>query len=336
MTVRKAIFSIILFLSLIFTARHFLEFQKVTGTLQTADWRFVLLAMLFEVLGISVLGKTYQSIYRILGMKEDPRHMISLAAAANFVNMIAPSGGMSAVAMFLSDARRRGHPAARVTIANAIYLICEYIALLIAFSLGFVVLIRRNNLHWPEVIAASILLLGVVGLLLLLILAWYSTRACTLVLGFGFRFTNFVARPFLHRTCLEEGLAQRFAEEARSGMALLSRSSAPQLARPILFSLSNKLVLIGILMMVFCAFGVPFSPGTIIAGFSLGYLFVVVSPTPAGIGIVEGVLTLSLRSLGVPLEPAAIITLAFRGITLWEPFFIGGYLFRQVNQSKAS
>jgi uncharacterized protein (TIRG00374 family) len=85
---------------------------------------------------------------------------------------------------------------------------------------------------------------------------------------------------------------------------------------------------------MFFAFDVSFSVGTIIAGFSIGYLFFVVSPTPAGLGIVEGALTLGLVSLNVPLNQAAAVTLAYRGVTFWVPLLIGVLSFRMVSGSK--
>ena len=45
---------------------------------------------------------------------------------------------------------------------------------------------------------------------------------------------------------------------------------------------------------MFFAFDVDFTPATVVAGFSIAYLFLIVSPTPAGIGIVEGVMTVAL------------------------------------------
>ena len=96
----------------------------------------------------------------------------------------------------------------------------------------------------------------------------------------------------------------------------------------------NLLVLICILLLTFLAFHVPYSSGTIVAGFSIGYLFLIVSPTPAGIGIVEGVLTLALTSLWVPVEAAAIITLVYRGYTFWLPLIVGMAAFRQMPNEK--
>jgi uncharacterized protein (TIRG00374 family) len=90
----------------------------------------------------------------------------------------------------------------------------------------------------------------------------------------------------------------------------------------------NKTCLIFILLCCFLAFEVPFSPGTIIGGFAISYLFLIVSVTPAGIGVVEGVMPLALSSLNVPWSQAVIITLAYRGITFWYPMGVGAIAFR--------
>jgi uncharacterized membrane protein YbhN (UPF0104 family) len=72
----------------------------------------------------------------------------------------------------------------------------------------------------------------------------------------------------------------------------------------------------------------------LIAGFSIGYLFLIVSPTPAGIGFVEGALTLGLRSLHVPLGDATVVALAYRGLTLWIPLFFGMLAFRWLSRGE--
>jgi uncharacterized protein (TIRG00374 family) len=137
------------------------------------------------------------------------------------------------------------------------------------------------------------------------------------------RFSNFIA----HRQYLSEQRAYLFAQEV--SLALKSITNRPKyLTLGILLGLSSKLILVIILALVFLAFNVPFSPGTIIAGFSIGYLFWIVSPTPAGIGFVEGGLALALTTLNVSLGAAAVITLAFRGITFWIPLLFGMIAFR--------
>jgi hypothetical protein len=90
-----------------------------------------------------------------------------------------------------------------------------------------------------------------------------------------------------------------------------------------LLALSGKSLLIIILFLVFMAFDVPVSAGTLIAGYSMAFLFTVVSPTPSGVGIVEGALTLTLASFYIPLSDAAVVAITYRGVTFWLPLVFG-------------
>ncbi|MBE0699479.1 MAG: flippase-like domain-containing protein, partial [Anaerolineaceae bacterium] len=71
-----------------------------------------------------------------------------------------------------------------------------------------------------------------------------------------------------------------------------------------------------------------------IAGLSIAQLFLIVSPTPAGIGIVEGILAISLRTLGIALEDATVVTLAYRGFSFWLPLLVGMVTIRLISHGK--
>jgi uncharacterized protein (TIRG00374 family) len=103
------------------------------------------------------------------------------------------------------------------------------------------------------------------------------------------------------------------------------------LIKPLLYAFAAKVLMMSVLMASFLSFQVPFTFGTIIGGFCISYLFLIVSPTPSGIGIVEGIMPLALASLRVPWSQAVIITLAYRGITFWIPLGVGAVAFRILN-----
>ena len=84
----------------------------------------------------------------------------------------------------------------------------------------------------------------------------------------------------------------------------------------------------------FLAFEVPFSAGTIIAGFSMAYLFLIVSPTPSGIGIVEGLMPVALSSLNVNWSQSVVITLLYRAVTFWFPLGVGAWAFRTLHAER--
>jgi uncharacterized protein (TIRG00374 family) len=97
---------------------------------------------------------------------------------------------------------------------------------------------------------------------------------------------------------------------------------------PAALALLSKALLIGVLLSTFMAFRQPFTLGVLIAGFSIGYLFLIVSPTPAGLGLVEGIMPLTFMALGVSRASAVLITAAYRGFTFWLPFGYGFIAFR--------
>jgi uncharacterized protein (TIRG00374 family) len=76
-------------------------------------------------------------------------------------------------------------------------------------------------------------------------------------------------------------------------------------------------------VLVFHAFCQPIGLGPLIAGYSVGILTWMISPIPSGIGLVEGAAALTYASLGIPAGNAAVIAIAYRGLSFWLPFFLG-------------
>lgn len=333
---RKIIIALLLLLSILFVLTQFAQVQKIWETLQRGNVWYLLLAVAFEVLWLAVLGTSYHVIYDVMGIKEEQGRVIQLAAAASFVSVIAPSGGMSGILVFLNDARNRGHSSGKVTIAGALFMLFDYAGFATILVLGFIVLYRRNHLTWTEIAASIILLLIAAGMIALLVLGMKSERLLSDVLAWLSHQVNRVIRPFIHHDYLSEDRARQFAADACEGIQAIRYQPPKVFIRPFLLALANKSIMVVIMLLMFLAFDVPVSTGLVVAGFSVGYLFLIVSPTPSGIGIVEGMLSLALSSLGVKLADAAVITLAYRGITFWLPFLVGAIAFRRIVGNKPS
>jgi uncharacterized protein (TIRG00374 family) len=214
-----------------------------------------------------------------------------------------------------------------------LYLFLDYLVFLFVLALGLLVLFRRNDLDPAEIAASGVMLAIASGLGFLLYLGSRSADALGNALAWMARMVNRVVRPFIHREYLSEARAHEFAHEMASDLKSLPEK-VHNLGIPFLYSFASKALLMGILLSIFIAFQVPFSAGTIIGGFAISYLFLVVSPTPSGVGIVEGIMPLALSSLRVPWSDAVIITLAYRGITFWLPLGVGAVAFRMVGEEK--
>ena len=324
---RRLIVIIILLLAASLVAFSLTELKNIIDILQRANPWFLGLALIVQALWFLVLGWVFQSIYGALGLHESMRRLTLVAAASAFVSIVTPSAGVGGLALFVADGRSRGLPSGKVTLAGALYILLDQVAFLCVLAIAIVVLIRRNNLGAGE-ITASLILLSIASVqAFLLFLGYRSTEALGEALARLARLVNWIVGPFIHREYLSEVRAHAFAVEVAEG--LNSLPARPRtLLQPFLLSLANKVLLMGVLTCSFLSFDVPFTGGTIIGGFAIAYLFLIVSPTPSGIGVVEGIMAIALRTLRVEFSQAVIITLAYRGITFWLPLAVGAVAFR--------
>jgi len=326
----KFVFVVILFLGVALVILSFGELETILRTLKSGNHWYLLLALTIQMAWFLVVGQMYQSIYRLLGMDDSTLNLSVVAAAAAFVNVVMPTGGMGGIALFAAEARRRGHPSGKATVAAALFLLFDQAAFLVILAMGLIVLVRRGNLSAGEITASLLLLSLALVIAFLLYLGYRSAVTLGNVLARGSHVINRLTRFVIHRDYLSEDRAHAFAHEIAEGLSGLTEQPNV-MVRPVLWGLLNKGMLMAILTAAFLAFDVPFSAGTIVGGFSIGYLFLIVSPTPSGIGVVEGLMPLALSSLRVAWSQGVIVTLAYRAVTFWVPLGVGALAFRRLH-----
>lgn len=319
---RRILPALILLLALYLVLSRFTEFGQIAETLSRANPLWFGLAVLVQLTWTFMVAVTYKYTYRLLDMEASVRELVPLVSASNFINIVAPSGGVGGVAIFVSDARHRSFSAPRVTLAGVLFVLFDYFAFFCVLAIGLFVLFRRNNLTGLELGASAVLLVAALSLAGLLILGASRPATFERVLKGLARTVNRLVGPIVRREYLSEARAHDFAVETAQALQAL-RTHPRDYVLPALAALVARLLHISILALAFMAFAVPLNAGTLIAGYSIGFLFVVVSPTPAGLGVVEGVMTLALTSLRVSLGAATVLTLAFRALTFWLPFLYG-------------
>jgi len=332
---RKLIVAIVLLLTILFVVTRFADIEQVVRTFQRGDPRWLAMAVGVHLLAIVNLGLLLRSIYRVLGMEEGAGRLMLVGVASTFLTVVTSSGGWGGIAVFVADGRRRGLSTGRVAVAAAMYYLFDFVSALIVISLGLIVLLRRNRLEGGELAAAAVLAAYALVLAVLLYLGLRSPERLGRLLESIGRWINARLRGLLHRDYVDVSRARQLALDMGAGLHD-ARRTPEGLILPAALALSHKGLMVSVLFLVFLAFQQPFSVGTLIAGFGLAYLFMVVTPTPAGIGFVEGLLTLALNGLQIPLASAAVITLAYRGITLWLLLLYGAIAFRWIGGGRTA
>jgi uncharacterized protein (TIRG00374 family) len=329
---RKVLIIILILLGLYFVFARQAQVEQVILTLQQGEWQWLALAFVAQLGYILNIGASLSVIYKLLGMEEKIGRLALLGAAANFVIVVAPSAGMGGLAVLAADAQERGHSTGRASTAGAVYTFFDYLATLTVVVVGLFILFQRNQLH-PAAITASLILAGLaIGLGFLLYLGTRSGDSLGKALAWLGKLANRILRPFIHREYIDLDRAYDFGVDAADGLRLAKKSPGG-LWVPFALGLSTKILMMIILFLMFLAFRQPYTIATIVAGFSMGKLFTIVSPTPSGVGFVETAMTLALNSLGVPLAPAALIVLGYRGFTLWLMILYGMIGIRWVGAS---
>ncbi|MCL4541967.1 MAG: flippase-like domain-containing protein, partial [Chloroflexi bacterium] len=204
----------------------------------------------------------------------------------------------------------------------------------VVLGVGMAYLFTQHDLKTYETVGA-LLLLGLAGGLsgVLLIGLWLPSLLRS-VLQWLQETVSRIAQRFQRHPPLPHDWAEKttceFAEAASA-----VRAHPRRLANTLCAALAAHALDLATLYVLFLAFRHSIDFGPLVAGYAMGILFWIVSPTPEGIGVVEGVMTLVYTSLDVPGSVALVVSVAFRGITFWLPLLLGFLVIRKTESFRS-
>lgn len=334
MKIRKIFLAVVSLLALAYIVFSITELEHILSALRQSKPVYLAVAAGVEAMLLLNTTATFWALYRLEDLHQSKKSLLLSVTAATFVNIVTPSYGIGGLAVFIDEARQYKLSTGRVLVAGILYVIYEFISLFLALSIGFVFLARLGKLNLAELLAAGFLVALAVAIGTGLMVGFHSTRKLGDILAWFTRGINRLARPLLHRELLEIQSAYTFSNDLTEGLEILRNAKPGQILLPLVFTVLNKILLILALAMAFLAMGWAVSPTTLVAGFSVGHLFVYASPTPSGIGFVDSILPLALNSLAVPLPQAVLVTLIYRAVTLWLPLILGAAALRALQHTR--
>jgi len=305
---------------------------KIVDVLNRGVWYITLIAIVVAGVAIYNQVRLYATIYGLLDLPNPEQELLPLYLVRRFVTVAAPSGGFSGWLPFIQFARRKELSVGAVFLANLIYSILWYSTFFIFLLIGLIFLFVSHDLQWFEVSAALIMLGADIAMIIGLILAWTSPIRLKQTLSWGaagiHKVTDFLGRP----APVTVKQATTFADNLTAAVDRMRESRKREALLPVAHAFTNEALNLVMFFVVALAFGVHLNFGVLVAAYSVSILFFVVSPTPGGLGVVEGSIILVLTSLGVKPEEATVVTLAYRGIYFWLPFILGFGALRWFNQ----
>jgi uncharacterized protein (TIRG00374 family) len=310
----------IIFTLLIIT--RFSGLQQLTATLASGLWYWILLSLALHMLYFIIYGGMYVLGFRIVGVESTLAQTVPVYFVSLFVNSVAPLGGTGGAAVFIDNSVRRGESGARTSVGLLLVLASDLITLwpFLAYTVWY--LIQQQIFKFYSAVGVAIYLIFTGLLLVALIAARHKSQQLASLLGHIRNLTNRIGGRLGHAELLGADWVERTVRDMSSAsQAIFNRPG--MLVQLTAAGLILHVINVVGLYFLFLAFHQPVSPGVLIAGFSVGIVYWVISIIPQAIGAVEGIMGLIFTSAGISGPEAAAVIVTFRGMNYWIPLIIG-------------
>lgn len=311
-----------------FIFRNLGEVERVFQVFSGGVWQWLLVAILLQALYYIAYTRMYQSALYTVEVSSRFIGTLNILLSSIFVNVVTHAVGSAGTVLLVDDASRRGQSSARAAAGALLAIIVNFLAFALILVTALIYLFRSHELQTYEVLGSGILLIMIIGLCTLLLIGLVKPASMQVILS---RIQSWLARimDLLKRSSpLPPSWAETNARELSEAKEII-QAHPGRLITTFAIALIAHILDIACIYALFLAFYKPVGLWLVLAGYAIGMLFWIVSITPQGIGVVEGVMTLAYTSLGIPVTIATTIALAFRGLTFWLPLGLGFLLLRR-------
>lgn len=267
-------------------------------------------------------GGFYQALFRLLDAGTSLQTAVRLALVMAFGSLASPAGTATGIAFFVAAAADVGIPTSRAFWVSLAYYLFDYSSTIVVLAVGLLVLFFHHDLQVSHLIVVAVFyaaVLAAVGVVVVILAKPHLVRSVLAPLA---RVGHRLIRRARRQPEDDGDRAAAWAAELEEVIVAVRRRPG-QAIRPLLHAFSLEGLNLATLAAAFWAVGYPIHPGVLVAGYAIGVLFMIVSITPSGVGVVEGAMTVTFTSLLVPLESAVAATLLFRLFTFWLPMAAG-------------
>jgi phosphatidylglycerol lysyltransferase len=301
--------------AILLVLQHRTEARAVADALHGIALPGLLAALGCQIVFWIAQAAVYQRAFAAVGAPVRLRTLVPVWLSATAANLVAPSAGNL---LLLRAASRSGASSARAAAGLVLARLADLVVFAPLLAVAGLVLAHHHARH-PRLLAATLALATLAASLvaLLVLVARRPGRLSVVVARVEARVRRRFARLpggwAAAATELGSGAAQSLTNPGR----LL-----PLLALALLAVAADGLTLV----FVAGAQQVALAPSLLLAAFGVATLFWMVPVTPDGVGVVEGVLTATLVSMGVSLPRAFAVALTFRALSCYLPVALGAAL----------
>lgn len=276
------------------------QLRDVVDRLRSADPKWLVAAIVIEILSITSVALTYHFILKRLGHDIRVPYLFQLHIQRAGVNFAAPFGGAATAYTWVSRLSQKQVPTEDAVLTLALRTLCVYVATLVVVVITFAVSGRP-----------LFAILGVIAMIAIVIASIAISRK-----GQGDWKT-------LQRWARK--LPERFQDRVLTAIERFKEHQlAPQdLLHVVGSTLLTRLCTISLIYVCIRALGVTPSIYALFIAYVSSFAAARLVPVLYGMGAIEGSLTIALKRSGVPADAAVGAALLFRFFDFLLPSLIG-------------
>jgi glycosyltransferase 2 family protein len=320
---RTSLLIVILAIFVYYIGKNYSIIERTIHVTLSQSLGFLLLSALFCALAYYFMALMNKSIFGMMGVRRTTFQMVILQMSSLAVNVLVPSAGVSVGIMFAGDAKDRGESEAAAVTAVILALLVDYISIASLLTFGMIYLLLLGSLSLTFIIPAIAFYGLTVGLYLLIYFAGKNKSVVMRFLNWLTTGVNRILVLFKKKKILQnKGVISNFVNELENAYVSIAKDRV-DFTKSIGIIFLSHLMYLAAIYVIFISLGFTPLLRVLITGYAIGMMFVVISPTPNGVGFVEGSMALAYASLGISGVTAASVALIYRGFSFWLPLIIG-------------
>ncbi len=327
----KVILNVITVLALIVLAYAIRkQFKQTFSNLFQVNAWALLLMIPAQLLNYDAQARLYKSLFEMVGNKLSYKRLFKSSLELNFVNHVFPSGGVTGISYWGLRMKDENITSAKATAVHLQKLVMLFLSFEVLIVFGMFMLALEG--HMSSII---LLLAGSITTVLIILTAGFgfiigSKRRIAGFFTYMSRMLNrliHIVRPNYPET-INIARVRALFEDLHDNYALMSNDWR-LLRRPFVWALMANFWEVMTIYVVYAAFGQLVNVGAVILGYAVANFAGLVSVLPGGIGIYEGLMTLTLSATGVPSRLSLPVTIMYRVLNTILQVPPGYYLYHK-------
>ena len=327
---KKNLFTLLIVgLFIFFVIYHFPNVNSVTYLLDQAKWDLLGLTIVLQIFYYFCFAYLAKLAFRIYNIHWSLKKILVLSLAALSTGVVTPLGSLAGTIVYIHRAKKDGYSGFSASAAIFATVLCEFVVIFIFLLLSIFYIDVSNKIFSYE-IAGLISFSGVMlGIFIMLTFGKFNPGLLKQLLRFYFDLYNKTCNAFKSSNLLPSvWVENRNAKFNEISEALFKKAAL--IKYMLVYALGMHIFNMLTLLTLFMALGNNVDIFTVFVGYSFGRLLLTISPTPQGIGVVDSLMPLIFKSLGVDIQLAILIVLAYRALTLWLPAGLGFFALHSV------